>query len=107
MSNGFQSVYMHASNELATNNNNLAGDVIFHSRWLFHRTIPFDRDIILSRAAKNEDPMLYRRYSIRYGPGTSIIPPGYGSEPSVLSDERNGGRSADDISQYDSAWYPR
>ena len=90
-----------------SNNNDLAGDVLFHTRWLFHRTIPFHRDKILSRAANNENPMLYRRYSIRYGPGTSIIPPGYGTEPSVLSEERNAGRSADHVSLYDSAWYPR
>ena len=81
--------------------------MIFHTRWLFHRTIPFHRDKILSRVANKENPMLYRRYSIRYGPGTSIIPPGYGTEPSVISEESNGGRSADHVSQYDSAWYPR
>jgi ectoine hydroxylase-related dioxygenase (phytanoyl-CoA dioxygenase family) len=84
-----------------------AGDVIFHTRWLFHRTIPFDRDKISSRTTNEENGMVYRRYSIRYGPGTSIIPPGYGTEPSVISDDRNGGRSADHVSQYDSAWYPR
>eukprot|EP00536_Pseudo-nitzschia_multiseries_P008326 jgi/Psemu1/287710/fgenesh1_pg.210_\ len=84
-----------------------AGDIIFHTRWLFHRTIPFDRDVVSNRAANNEEPILYRRYSIRYGPGNSIIPPGYGTEPSVISEEKNGGRSADDVSKYDSAWYPR
>ena len=89
------------------NNYVQAGDVIFHTRWLFHRTIPFDRDMVSNRLANKEDPVLYRRYSIRYGPGTSIIPPGYGTETSVISEEKNGGRSADQVSQYDSAWYPR
>jgi len=84
-----------------------AGDVIFHTRWLFHRTISFERELVSSRAASNEDQMVYRRYSIRYGPGTSIVPPGYGTEPSVISEEKNGGRSADQISQHDTAWYPR
>jgi len=84
-----------------------AGDIIFHTRWLFHKTIPFSRDVVSNRAAKKEEPILYRRYSIRYGPGTSIIPPGYGTEPSVISEEKNGGRSADHVSEYDSAWYPR
>jgi len=83
------------------------GDVIFHTRWLFHKTIPFDRNAVSERLMKKEDPALYRRYSIRYGPGSSVIPPGYGTEPSVISDEKNGGRTADEVSQYDSAWYPR
>lgn len=81
--------------------------MIFHSRWLFHRTIPFEREVVSRRAADKEDPLVYRRYSIRYGPGNSIIPPGFGSEPSVLSEVKNGGRTADDVSKYDSAWYPR
>ncbi|VEU42583.1 unnamed protein product [Pseudo-nitzschia multistriata] len=84
-----------------------AGDIIFHTRWLFHKTIPFSRDVVSKRAAKNEEPIVYRRYSIRYGPGTSIIPPGYGTEPSVISEEKNGGRSADHVSEHDAAWYPR
>ena len=73
-----------------------AGDVIFHDRWLFHRTIPQN---VSSGKIK-------RRYSIRLGPGSSIIPPGYGTEPSVLHHEENGGRTADDVSQ---TWpfYPR
>ena len=89
------------------NHDNSAGDVIFHTRWLFHRTIPFHRDVVSSRAENNEHRLMYRRYSIRYGPGTSIIPPGYGTEPSVISDIKNGGRTADDVSQHDAAWYPR
>jgi len=86
---------------------NAAGDVIFHTRWLFHRTVPFHRDKVFHRERNNENPLLYRRYSIRYGPGTSIIPPGYGTEPSVISEKMNGGRSADHVSKYDSAWYPQ
>jgi hypothetical protein len=78
------------------------GDVIFHDRWLFHRTVPFDRQV----PRLVEDP-LYRRYSVRYGPGSSIIPPGYGLELSVLWDERNSGRSADQVSNLDGPWYPR
>ena len=78
------------------------GDVIFHDRWLYHRTIPFDKQF----ASQMQDP-LYRRYSIRYGPGTSVIPPGYGLELSVLWDEKNAGRSADEVSALDGPWYPR
>lgn len=51
--------------------------------------------------------MVYRRYSVRYGPGSSVIPPGYGTEPSVISLEENGGKTADRIAQDDAAWYPK
>jgi Phytanoyl-CoA dioxygenase (PhyH) len=77
------------------------GDIIIHTRWLFHRTIPFkDSDDTNSR--------IYRRYSIRYGPGSSKIPPGYGIEYSVLWNETNGGKSADDVCRLDNGtpWYP-
>lgn len=72
------------------------GDVIFHTRWLFHRTV----------AVNHPTESVYRRYSIRYGPGSSVIPPGYGTEPSVLWDERNGGRTADEVARADGPWYP-
>lgn len=79
------------------------GDVIFHTRWLFHRTVPLNR----SNAKDDNDDIVYRRYSVRYGPGSlSIIPPGYGTELSVLWDETNGGRTADEVSERDGMWYP-
>ena len=83
------------------------GDIIFHTRWLFHRTVPFDRDAVSQRQATSSEELLYRRYSVRYGPGSSEIPRGYGVEPSVLWDESNGGRTADEVSHEDGPWYPR
>ena len=76
---------------------NSGGDVIFHTRWLFHRTVPFVKNT--TTTSNNNDntkndgnndsnnnadnnnvgtnkSRIYRRYSIRYGPGESIIPPG-------------------------------
>lgn len=81
------------------------GDVIFHTRWLFHRTVPFVNGSNYLDVGK-EDP-IYRRLSIRYVPGSAVIPPGYGTELSVLWDEANGGRTTDDISRLDGPWYPR
>jgi hypothetical protein len=78
------------------------GDVIFHTRWLFHRTVAFNR----SRLKHEEDP-IFRRYSIRYGPGFSVIPPGFSTEVSVLWDNANAGRTADEVSTLDGPWYPR
>jgi hypothetical protein len=80
------------------------GDVIFHTRWLFHRTVPFDREIANSM---NGEKKIYRRYSIRYSPGFAQVPQGYGAEPSVLWDESNGGKTADQISLTDGPWYPK
>jgi hypothetical protein len=80
------------------------GDVIFHERWLFHRTVPFDRAFV---AEHKEKELIYRRYSVRYGPGSAVIPPGYGTELSVLWDEKNGGRTADEVSRLDGPWYPQ
>lgn len=78
------------------------GDVIFHTRWLFHRTVAFDRK------PKNANfSHVYRRYSIRYNLGSAVIPPGYGIEPSVLWDESNGGRTADEVCRRDGPWYPQ
>lgn len=73
-----------------------AGDVIFHDRWLFHRTFV---------DGKGGD--VFRRYSIRYNAGDAIIPPGYGTELSVLSDKDNGGKTADEVVVESGPWYPR
>jgi Phytanoyl-CoA dioxygenase (PhyH) len=81
------------------------GDVIFHTRWLFHRTVVSART---DSALEGKDPhrRMERRYSVRYGPGSSVIPPGYGTELSVLWDPSNGGRTADEVCASDGPWYP-
>ena len=84
------------------------GDVIFHQRFLFHRTVPFEKERLLQQQQQNSDFLLYRRYSVRYSPGSAIVPPGYGTELSVLWDENNGNKTADQIcSAAGNGWYPR
>jgi Phytanoyl-CoA dioxygenase (PhyH) len=88
------------------------GDVILHDRWLFHRTVPLNKNFIklqqqqpqelLDDSAQTQTlppppPPILRRYSIRYGPGSSVIPPGYGTELSVLYDDANGGKTANQV----------
>lgn len=73
------------------------GDVIFHDRWLFHRTVAF---------ADRNETKIAKRYSLRYNAGSAVIPPGYGTEPSVLWDPSNGGHTADWIVEKDGPWYP-
>lgn len=82
------------------------GDVIFHDRWLFHRTIPFERAFVRQQRSLGRN-LRYARYSIRYGPGSSRIPRGYGVEWSVLWNKENGGRTADEVCRLDAAWYPK
>jgi hypothetical protein len=94
------------------------GDVIFHERWLFHRTVPFDREIVHNHKLRYwgfkggyekepPPPLMKRRYSVRYGPGSSLVIKGWGTEPSVLWKEDNAGKTADEVSQVDGPWYPR
>jgi len=89
------------------------GDVIFHDRWLFHRTVTvaeyenqLKRDsgeaFKLERSGK-----IFRRYSIRYSPGSARVPPGYGVEPSVLYNAANANRTLDEIVESDGPWYPK
>mmetsp|Transcript_2338 Transcript_2338/g.6174 ORF Transcript_2338/g.6174 Transcript_2338/m.6174 type:complete len:554 (-) Transcript_2338:29-1690(-) len=95
-----------------------AGDVIFHTRWLFHRTVPFERNVVQHWLGKYRDyrggheaappsPLLHRRYSVRYAPGTAELPRGYGTELSILSDTNNAGKSLDDVVRSDGPWYPQ
>lgn len=86
------------------------GDVIFHTRWLFHRTVAVNKTAPSTShtTTGGAESKVYRRYSIRYGPGSaSIVPPGYGTELSVLWNESNGGLSVDEICETDGPWYPQ
>jgi ectoine hydroxylase-related dioxygenase (phytanoyl-CoA dioxygenase family) len=85
-----------------------AGDVIFHTRWLFHRTVPFTAEFIKSRGflQNQNDQILYRRYSVRYSPSDAILPEGFGTEPSKLYDDENKG-TLEDIMNRGDAWYPK
>lgn len=86
------------------------GDVIFHTRWLFHRTVPFHRDVVenaFRTSGRTHLPLLHRRFSIRYVPGTSRLPSGYGMEPSVLWNETNAGQLINDVVANSGPWYPQ
>ncbi len=82
------------------------GDVILHTRWLFHRTIPFEKDFA-KELNRNKEKVLYRRYSLRYSPSNAILTSGYGTELSTLYNPSLGGRSLDYACNADGPWYPR
>lgn len=81
------------------------GDVIFHTRWLFHRTIPFSQKVVQENR-KSKKSLLNRRYSIRYVPGSTELPRGWSGEWSILVNKRNAGRTLNEVVKLDSPWYP-
>jgi len=93
------------------------GDVIFHDRWLFHRTVTVGEYDKMAREKSGEQQheekkiqtdKIFKRYSIRYAPGSSRVPPGYGVELSVLHDETNANKTLDNIVEKSgSPWYPK
>jgi len=82
------------------------GDVIFHTRWLFHRTEPVRRDLAYE-LDRDKSKIVLRRYSLRYSPGDAVLVKGYGTELSTLYDETYGGKSLDFVSGKDGPWYPK
>ena len=83
---------------------------------MFHRTVTVNEynEMVNGGSADNGvrgDPSqrdkIFRRYSVRYSPGTAKVPPGFGVEPSVLHDESNANRSLDEIVERSGPWYPK
>jgi hypothetical protein len=92
------------------------GDVIFHDRWLFHRTVTVDeynkmaglsKEEFQLRNESNEKGKIFKRYSIRYSPGTARVPPGYGFELSALHNPQNANSTLDEIVERDGPFYPK
>ncbi|KAL3811615.1 hypothetical protein ACHAXA_006687, partial [Cyclostephanos tholiformis] len=98
------------------------GDVIFHDRWVFHRTVTVNEYEKMARGSnsvrgqykdqgrgeqRSRHGKIFRRYSIRYAPGNAVVPPGYGVEPSVLHDSDNANRTLDEIVERSGPWYPK
>ena len=77
-----------------------AGDVLFMTRWLWHQTIP-----VKNTANKISTDKVFKRYSIRYAPGSATTPKGYGTELSILWDKENEGKALNDVAG--GPWYPR
>lgn len=86
-----------------------AGDVLFMNRWVWHKTIPFNTSDIVDHTFNNDtdSPTIFKRYSIRYAPGSAISPKGVGTEPSILWNGENAGKTLDEISSNEDPWYPR
>ena len=81
------------------------GDVIFHDRWLFHRTVTVDEYSQMSGTDAGATDKIFKRYSIRYSPGTARVPPGYGFELSALHNHVNANSTLDEIVERDGPFY--
>lgn len=83
-----------------------AGDVIFASRLLFHKTLAVTDE---GKAFYDETGQTsLSRYSIRYVPGTARLVKGYSLEWSTLQDSENAGRTLNEVAAKTShAWYPQ
>ena len=83
------------------------GDVIFHDRWLFHRTVTVDEYSQMAGTTAEATDKIFKRYSIRYSPGTARVPPGYGFELSALHNPDNANSTLDEIVERDGPFYPK
>ena len=82
------------------------GDVLIHTRWLFHRSVPLDKAGAKHYESIKQKPVV-RRYSIRYEVGDARLLQGFIIEPSVVLKQENAGKTLDEISANDSPWYPQ
>ena len=87
------------------------GDVIFHDRWVFHRTVTVDEYSrmagIQQKESSESNDKIFKRYSIRYSPGTARVPPGFGFELSALYNFDNANSTLDEIVERDGPFYPK
>ena len=82
------------------------GDILFHTRWLFHRSLPVN-DKGLAHFDKLGQPVALKRYSIRYELGSARLQRGMSVEPCILMNPLNRGKTLDEICENDGPWYPQ
>jgi hypothetical protein len=82
------------------------GDILFHTRWIFHRSMPLTSDgEDYFRRLGRTDPII-RRYSIRYEYGDSQLIRGLNAELSVMLNPKNLGKKLDQVNRSDGPFYP-
>ena len=86
------------------------GDMIFHTRSLFHKTLEVTEEGKKYYEALGLD--ILNRYSIRYTPGNAKLPKGWLAEWSAAADKDNPGKSLNEIvakraDGKDFLWYPQ
>ncbi len=83
------------------------GDVLFHTRWLYHRSMPLTSAGREHFAKLGKEPTL-KRYSIRYEYGDSCLLKGFMSlELPVFLNPENKGKTLAQINREEGPFYPR
>lgn len=82
------------------------GDVLFHTRWLFHRSMPLTDAGRRHFANLGVEPT-FKRYSIRYDYGDSRLIRGFNAELAVLLNGDNTGKTLAEVNQNDGPFYPK
>jgi ectoine hydroxylase-related dioxygenase (phytanoyl-CoA dioxygenase family) len=83
------------------------GDILFHTRWLFHRSEPVNSNGLAYFKNQLRKDVCLKRYSIRYELGSARVQRGVSIESSILINPDNGGKTLDEICEKDGPWYPR
>lgn len=85
------------------------GDVLFADRMLFHRTLEMTEEG--RKFFGKISNTVFKRYSIRYVPGSARLPSGFNVEASILYNAKNEGRTlnevADHVDNSGAVWYPQ
>ena len=85
------------------------GDVLFADRLLFHRTLDMSEEGRKFFGSVSKD--VFKRYSVRYVPGSALLPSGFNVEASILSNAKNEGRSLNEVAEnadnVGAVWYPQ
>lgn len=83
-----------------------AGDVVFATRLLFHKTLAVKPEGRKTCQDKGLESLM--RYSVRYVPGTARLVEGFSAEWSIMVNPENSGRSLDEVAKdkKNAGWYP-
>jgi len=82
------------------------GDVLFHTRWLFHRSMPLTSNGEERFRRLGMEPT-FKRYSIRYEYADSRLLKGINAEFAALLNPENKGRTLEEVNKVEGPFYPK
>lgn len=86
--------------------NFLKGDVLFHTRWLFHRSMPLTSDGENYFQGLGKEPS-FKRYSIRYEYSDSRLLMGLNAEFAVILNPDSKGKALEEVNRAEGPFYPK
>lgn len=82
------------------------GDVLFHTRWIFHRSMPLTK-LGEEHFREMGTKPTFKRYSIRYDYGDSRLLRGLNAEFAAVLNDENKGKALAEVCRDDGPFYPR